>query len=193
MLLLPFAGMAYTLSSAGPPTPFVVPTVFAGVIGFLSNLAVAECHGLIMEVYDTSDLQPSITGRTPELRRGSGPDRIRANYSCFPRVSAAYAIVQTMAFLLAAASTGVGGVMERRIGAQAATGLVGGILLMLTGALVAVLWRWKTVPVIPSTLTSDDWQPVIIGHPSGRTRRMNILELGHLSRWTEIRRLNHLI
>lgn len=206
MLLLPFAGMASALSSAGPPTHYLVPTLCAGAIGFLSNLAVAECHGLTMETYDTSDLPLDVSGGRSGLTTVDGSERRRSSHSCYPRVSAGIAVIQTLSFLLAAASTAVGGKVERRIGAQAATGVVAGILLVLTLALVAVLWRWKVVPVIPSSAISlprmqgddndddrpDSWQPVIIGSPSGRTRRMNILELGQLSRWTEIRRLNRL-
>jgi hypothetical protein len=37
------------------------------------------------------------------------------------------------------------------------------------------------------------WRPLIIGNPSEKIRRMNILEFGSLTRWTEIRRRNRLI
>ncbi len=195
ILLLPFADLAYALASTGPPMHFMVPTLFAGIIGFLSSLAIAEGHGLIMETYDTSDLHPGMTGRATEKRRDSISSSRRVNYSCYPRVSAAFAIVQTLAFVLGAICTAVGGILERQLGAQATTGVVAGILPMLTVALVVVLWRWKVVQIIPNTFSGDGrdgWQPVIIGNPSGRTRRMNILELGRLTRWTEIRRLSRL-
>jgi hypothetical protein len=39
----------------------------------------------------------------------------------------------------------------------------------------------------------SDWKAVVIGNPSGKMRRMSVLELGNLSRWTEIRKLNFLI
>lgn len=39
----------------------------------------------------------------------------------------------------------------------------------------------------------EPFRPLIIGNPSSKTRRMNILELGALTRWTEIRRRNRLI
>jgi hypothetical protein len=42
-------------------------------------------------------------------------------------------------------------------------------------------------------LDDPDWRPVIIGNPSGKMRRVNLLELGQWTRWTEIRRLNKLI
>ncbi|KAK4941220.1 hypothetical protein LTR66_014828, partial [Elasticomyces elasticus] len=95
----------------------------------------------------------------------------------------------------------------------ATTGVVAGILLLFTLALMLVLWRWKKVQVIPNhafgtrrgtdawggggggVAAEEDeyWKPVIIGNPSGKVRRMNVLELGKWSRWTEIRRLNKLI
>ena len=199
MILLPFAGLAYTLSSSGRHTNFMVPIVFAGVIGFLSNLAIAECNGIIMETYDTSDLQPGMTGRP----RKALPEEImrkRTNFSCFPRVTAAFAISQSFAFLIAAAGTGTGGAIERRLGAQTASAVVAGILLALTLLLIAVLTRFKTVQIIPTQRygtnvlsgAEDEWKPVIIGHPSGNTRRMSFLELGKMTRWSEIRRRNRL-
>lgn len=199
MILLPFSGLAYTLSSGGPPTPFILPILFAGLLGFLSNLAIAECNGLIMETFDTSDLQPGMTGR-PRRDLPESVRQKRTNFSCFPRVTAGFAIAQTVAFVIAAAATGWGGAIERHLGAQVSTAVMAGILLMLTLFLIAVLWRFRTVQVIPvgrfgTALLSgpeDEWKPVIIGHPSGTTRRMNFLELGKMSRWTEIRRRNRL-
>ncbi|MCJ1281027.1 hypothetical protein MMC26_000345 [Xylographa opegraphella] len=200
MILLPFAGLAYTLASGGPNTSFIVPTVFAAVIGFLSNLAIAECNGIIMETYDTSDLQPGMTGRPRRIL----PEDIRlkrTNFSCFPRVTAAFAINQAFAFLIAAAATGTGGVVERALGAQAATGVVAGVLLILTLLLIAALTRFKTVQIVPSQRygtnvlggPEDEWKPVIIGNPSGTTRRLSLLEMGAMTRWSEIRRRNKLL
>ncbi|KZF24330.1 hypothetical protein L228DRAFT_245249 [Xylona heveae TC161] len=200
MIVLPFAGLAYTLTSTGPPMHYMAPTFFAALIGFLSNLAIAECHGLIMETYDTSDLQPGMTGRP---RGNSVPESVRkkrTSYSCFPRVSAAIAISQTWGFLIAAATTAIGGRVERKIGAQAATGCVAGVLLGLTLLLISVLWRFRQVQVIPDavfggrspSVVSEGWRPVVIGNPSGKMRRMSVLELGKQSRWTEIRRRNKL-
>jgi hypothetical protein len=224
-LILPFAGLAYTLSSAGPPTPFILPVLFAGLIGFLSNLAIAECNGIIMETFDTSDLQPGMTGR-PRGASGRSTKHKRTNYSSFPRVSSAFAIIQALGFLIGAAATSVGGVAERHIGQQAATGVMAGILLILTLGLFGVLYRFKEVQIIPNHNQEDmekwererkmsiqrqeeavrqgavddptpeleePWRPIIIGNPSGKTRRMSILELGHLSRWSEIRRKNRLV
>ena len=112
MILLPFAGLAYTLASGGTQTNFMVPTVFAAVIGFLSNLAIAECNSIIMETFDTSDLQPGMTGR-PRRILPEDVRKKRTNFSCFPRVTAGFAITQTFAFCIAAAATGTGGVIER--------------------------------------------------------------------------------
>ncbi|MCJ1476396.1 hypothetical protein MMC13_005062 [Lambiella insularis] len=200
MFLLPFAGLAYTLSSGGPDTSFMVPTFFAGAIGFLSCLAIAECNGLIMETYDTSDLQPGMTGR-PRRILPEDDRRKRTNFSCFPRVTAAFAVNQTFAFLIAAAATGTGGSIERRLGAQTATAVVAGILLFLTLLLIAALTRFKTVQIVPTQRygtnvlggPEDEWKPIVIGHPSGTTRRLSFLEMGKMTRWSEIRRRNRLI
>ena len=199
MIVLPFAGLAYTLASHGPPTHFMVPIIFAGLIGFLSNLAIAECNGLIMETFDTSDLQPGMTGRPRRVLPESVKSK-RTNFSCFPRVSAGFAIAQTFGFLIAAAATGWGGVIERHVGAQTATAVMAGVLLVITLLLIAALTRYKAVQIIPSERfgtnilsgPEDEWKPVIIGNPSGTTRRVSMVELGTLSRWSEIRRRNRL-
>lgn len=213
ILCLPFTGMAYTLSSKGPPTPFIVPIIFAGLFGFLSNLAMGECHGIIMETFDTSDLQPGMTGRP---RSGSKANSKVTNYSSFPRVSSGLAITQGIGYLIAAVATGVGGVATRNIGQQAATGVMAGILLILSLLLLGVLYRFRDVQIIPNSKQADmqkwknarrtsailraegveqgeEWRPVIIGNPTHIMRRMCILEMGAMTRWSEIRRKNHLV
>ncbi|KAH7112464.1 hypothetical protein B0J11DRAFT_498034 [Dendryphion nanum] len=208
-LTLPLMGLAYTISSAGRPKPYMVPIVFAGAVGFLSILAIAECHGLIMETFDTCDLQAGVnTGHRFESLAVEDRRR-RTNYSSFPRVTAGIFASQALAFIGAAAATEVGGIMTRHIGAQASTGVTAGILLGLTILLLVILWRFREVQVIPNhtfgtrrdtkawedfqALGKSDWKAVVIGNPSGKMRKMSVLELGGLSRWTEIRKLNYLI
>jgi hypothetical protein len=199
----------YTVFSAGRPQPYMVPVAFAGSVGFLSVLAIAECHGLIMETFDTCDLQPGVNTRHRLESMAVQDRRRRTNYSSFPRVTAGIFASQTVAFILAAVATLVGGSMTRHLGAQASTGVTAGILFALTILLTAVLWRFKEVQVIPNhtfgtrrdtkaweefkQMGKDDWKAVVIGNPSGKMRRMSALELGGLSRWTEIRKLNFLI
>lgn len=219
---LPLAGIAYTLSSNGPPVPVEVPTLFAAMVGILSGLALSECNGLIMETWDTSDLQPGMTGRP----RSNSKTPKRTNYSSFPRVTAGFACCHTFAFIFAAGATALGGMAQRNLGQRAATGVVAGILLLLTLLLLAVFIRFKNVQIIPNSkvpemdkwhevrresiirrrsiadprianpgpLIDDEmWRPIIIGNPSNKKRRVNVLELGHLTRWTEIRKRNKLI
>jgi hypothetical protein len=209
MLMLPLMGLAYSVSAMGRPKPFIIPIIFAGAIGFLSVLAIAECHGLMMETFDTCDLQPGVNTRHRLQSMAAQDRRRRTNYSSFPRVTAGFFASQTLAFIGAAIATVVGGIMTRRIGAQASTSVTAGILLGLTILLTAVLWRFKEVQVIPNhafgtrrdtrawqefkEIGKDDWKPVVIGNPSGKMRKMSVLELGGLSRWTEIRKLNYLI
>ena len=109
-------------------------------------------------------------------------------------------MVQTIAFIIAAGATAWGGVIERHIGAQTATAVMAGVLLILTLLLITILTRITEVQIIQSERLGtnilsgpeDEWKPVIIGNPSGTTRRMSLLELGTLSRWSEIRRRNKL-
>ncbi|TVY84557.1 hypothetical protein LSUE1_G000742 [Lachnellula suecica] len=216
ILVLPFAGMGYTLTSIGPPIPFIIPILFAALIGFLSNLAMAECHGIMMETFDTSDLQPGMTGR-PRGKSGDKTAHKRTNYSSFPRVASAFAITEGIGYLFAAIATGVGGSAERQLGAQAATGIMAGILLILSILLLLVLARFKEVQIIPDSKADEmsrwrnarrasisrkaegaededePWRPVIIGNPTHHTRRMCLLEMGGLTRWSEIRRKNRLV
>jgi hypothetical protein len=208
-LLLPFAGLAYTLSAPGPSVSWVSPTVFCGFVGFLSNLAIAECVGLIMEVFDTCDLQPGVNEKHRLQSMSDTTRRRRTNYSSFPRVCAGFFAAQSLGFFLAAACTSVSGVITRALGAQEAVAIVAAILLVITMLFMAIMFRYKEEQVIPSGVFdratkkgsiawgpgADDpqWKPVIIGNPSGKMRRVNLLELGALSRWTEIRKLNRLI
>lgn len=212
-VVLPLMGLAYTISSAGRPRPFVVPIVFAGALGFFSILAIAECYGLIMETFDTCDLQPGVNTKHRLQSMAVQDRRRRTNYSSFPRVTAGIFASQTMAFIGGAVATEVGGIMTRRLGAQTSTGVTAGILLFLTIALTLVLVRFRSVQVIPNHTfgtrrdtaaweefgqlekmgRGSDWKAVVIGNPSGKMRRMSVLELGALSRWTEIRKLNFLL
>jgi len=209
-LLLPFAGLAYTLSAGGPPhASWVIPTVFCGLVGSLSNLAIAECVGLIMETFDTCDLQPGVNQKHRLQSMAETTRRRRTNYSSFPRVCAGFFAAQALGFFLAAGATGVSGDVTRALGAQEATAITAAILLGITVLLLLVLWRWKEVQVIPNhifnsatkkgsvawgaAVAEPEWKPVIIGNPSGKMRRVNVLEMGSLSRWTEIRRLNKLV
>lgn len=207
-LLLPLAGAAYTLTSPGPRMHWSAPASFAALLGFLSNLAISECIGLIMETFDTCDLQPGINSRHPS----SQTKKRRTHYSSFPRVCAGFFAAQSLGFALAAAATAVSGTMTRAVGAQLSTAVVAGVLLVLTVMLLGVLWRWKSWKVVPDGVVRDvrrksavvrlgggdgegargkeEWLPVVIGNPSGQVRRVNLLEMGRWSRWSEIRRLN---
>ncbi|POS86888.1 hypothetical protein EPUL_001050, partial [Erysiphe pulchra] len=215
VLFLPFFGLFTTVTAGGPPIPFILPILGAGVIGFLSNLAMAECHGIIMETFDTSDLEPGMTGRSRDSSSKNGGKP--TNYSSFPRVSSAFSIIETFGYVFAAGASGIGGVLSRKLGRQAAIGLMASVLLVLSILLLGVLFRFTEVQIIPNSrmddmnqyqarrasatqgtsgTTDDDkepWRPTIIGNPHQSTRRMCLLELGSMSRFSEIRKKNKLI
>ncbi|KAJ4280452.1 hypothetical protein NW764_004803 [Fusarium oxysporum] len=219
-IALPIGGACYAAVSSGPPISSGVPTFFVLCIGFLSCLAISECNGLIMETFDTSDLSPGMVGRH---RDPSGQDQRRTNYSSFPRVTAGFAMIQSFSYILAAGSTALGGHVTRKLGQQVATSVVAAILFLLTVLLLLVLIRFKNVLIIPRSkseemeritqarrrsskrrasmpndlraLMEEDyaWRPTMIGNPMGKSRRMNVLEMGNLTRWQDIRRRNELI
>ncbi|OQV10454.1 hypothetical protein CLAIMM_14449 [Cladophialophora immunda] len=198
MVFLPLAAIGYALSSRKPPFPVAVPCVFAAFVGCGSNLAIAECYAQMMLTFDTSDLQPGMTGR-PVRRSVTGrTGKLRTNFSCYPRVSAGMAVTQFLKFVFGAVATGIGGRVERRYGGMQAAGIVAGVLMALTLLLTVVLFRRKNVQMIPGRQErgvgegEEVWDPVILGEPSGLTRKINILEAGEYTRWSEIRRRNRL-
>ena len=148
-VLLPLAALASTLTSKGPPLSIALPCFFAAMVGFLSTLAITECFGLIMETFDTSDIQPGMRGRPARRSVAARYEGQRTNFSCYPRVSAGLAITQSLMFVFAATATGVTGRVERKLGAMMATGVVAAVLLFLTLLLTAVLTRGKVVKMIP--------------------------------------------
>ncbi|KAG6123338.1 hypothetical protein E4U13_007253 [Claviceps humidiphila] len=219
-LLLPLAGICYAAVSSGPSIHVSVPTIFAGFVGFLSCLAISECNGLVMEAFDCSDLSPAMTGRQKD---GSGKTYKRTNYSSFPRVTAGFAAIHSLAFIFAAAATALGGHVTRTLGQRVSTGVVAGILLVLTFLLSLILIRFTEFQIVPKSKSEEmdklvearrrsttrrvsmpenvealieeekAWRPAMIRNPTSRKRRMNIFELGGMTRWQEIRKKNKLI
>ncbi|KNB02436.1 hypothetical protein FOXG_05314 [Fusarium oxysporum f. sp. lycopersici 4287] len=55
--------------------------------------------------------------------------------------------------------------------------------------------RRASMPNDLRALMEEDyaWRPTMIGNPMGKSRRMNVLEMGNLTRWQDIRRRNKLI
>ncbi|KAI7274978.1 MFS general substrate transporter [Hortaea werneckii] len=218
-LLLPFAALAFALTASGAESiSWTAPVLFTGLIGFLSCLAMAECVGLIMETFDTCDLQPGVNSKHRLNSMAETTRRRRTNYSSFPRVCAGFFAAQSLGFFLAAAATGVSGDITRALGAQVAVSIVAAILLFVTLLFMFIMWRWKEVQVIPNSVfgaatrkgstawnnaaggtavggaaDDADWKAVVIGNPSQKMRRINLLEMGSQTRWTEIRKLNRLL
>lgn len=205
-LVLPLAGLAYCLTATGPPMHWIAVVLFAGLVGLLTDLGIAECVGIIMETFDTCDLQPGVNTKHRLQSLSENVQRRRTNYSAFPRVCAGFFAAQSLGFFLAAAATVAAGRVTNTYGTQTSIWIVAVILLIVTLLFMAVIWRWKKVQVIPDfsgsrpdtkaqNPSADDpeWRPVFIGNPSGKMRRMNILETGEWTRWTEMRKLNKLI
>ncbi|KAH6652952.1 hypothetical protein BKA67DRAFT_520098 [Truncatella angustata] len=226
-ITLPATGVMYAGLSWGPPIHLIFPCLFAAMIGFLSCLAISECNGILMEVWDCSDLQTGMTGQSRSAKKA----KKKTNYSSFPRVQAGSAVIHSLAFIFAAGATGIGGMAQRNLGHRITAAVVAGILLFLTLLLLGVLTRFKKVEIIPRSRTMEmnkwiedrrhslgrqatevaaakaagrkdlrsipveevGWRPLIVGNPLEKHRRVNILELGSLTRWMEIRKKNRLV
>ncbi|KAF2858242.1 hypothetical protein K470DRAFT_259989, partial [Piedraia hortae CBS 480.64] len=206
---LPLAAACFAATAAGHPIPAIVPILACGAVGFLTNLAVAEVVGIVMEAFDTSDLQPGVNSRHRVESLPTVVKRRRTNYSSFPRVCAGVFLAQGVGWCFAAAATAVSGTVTRAIGARKAVGITAGVLFFFTVLFAAVMVRFRRVRVVPDqawgeevfrreSLRNDpqgemDWRPVVVGNPSGKERRVNLLEMGQWTRWSEIRRLNRLL
>lgn len=106
---------------------------------------------MMMEAWDCSDLQPGMTGRSTS----SKDSHKRTNYSSFPRVTAGWNFIQGLEFIFAAGATALGGSVTRQLGQRAATGVVAGILFILTLLLLCTLIRFKRVQIIPDCTCSE--------------------------------------
>lgn len=196
-VLLPAAAIGYSVTSRGPSLPVAVPCFLAGLVAMASNLAIAECYALTMQTFDTSDLQPGMTGRPVRKSILKQVDAQRTNFSCYPRVSAGVAVTQFLEFSFGAVSTAICGRVERKYGAMQAAAIVASVLMALSILFALVVVRWRSVQMIPAQhgrrqYRESGWEPIILGNPSGLTRKLSILELGRQSRWSEIRRRNRL-
>ena len=158
-------------------------------------------------------------------------EKKRTNYSSFPRVTAGFAVIHSLAFIFAAAATAAGGFLERNLGQRVATSVVAGVLLALSLLLLAAMVRFRKVEIVPMSKAREmnqwnkerresverrasliaeakasgckdfsnipeanvGWRPLILGNPLSVHRRVNIIELGSLTRWTEIRKMNRLV
>lgn len=196
-VLLPLAAIGYSVTSRGPSLPVAVPCFLAGLVAMSSNLAMAECYSLTMTTFDTSDLQPVMTERPGNRSNSKHFDEQQSSFSCYPRVSSGVAVTQFLEFIFGAVSTAICGRVQRRYGGMQAAAIVASVLLALTILFALAVARWKSVQMIPAQhgrrgYSETSWEPVILGNPSGFTRKLSLLEMGEQSRWSEIRRLNHL-
>ncbi|KAI1380993.1 hypothetical protein F4677DRAFT_452593 [Hypoxylon crocopeplum] len=119
-------------------------------------------------------------------------------------------------FIFAAGATGIGGMATRSLGQRAATGVVAAILFFHSLLLLCVFARFRQVQIVPNSKSTemDRWTKErrdslrrrasaiaaakangldVSEIPEEDFRRMNILELGSLTRWSDIRKKNRLI
>ncbi|KAG9232295.1 hypothetical protein BJ875DRAFT_443302 [Amylocarpus encephaloides] len=155
-----------------PDSRFVL-ILIANQRGFLSNLTMPECHGILRETLDSLGPALGMAGRA----RGSSGDKAKGkstNHSSFPRVASAFAITRSFGHLFSAISIGVGGSGTRQLGRQAATGVMAGVF----------------THSFRSASEGVDSIPKCTIHSR---QRMNVLEMGSLTRFSDANSLgaNH--
>lgn len=166
--------MGYTRASAGPSVSFVWPLILATGIGFLSVIAIVDCHVLIIETFDCSDLV-LVPGNHHEV------ERRRVQYSSHPRVSAGIACCHGFGCLFAAAATTLGVIAnERQLNLQMTVGSVAGVFSLLTVTALSVLAPVRRMELQPPLAVASGVGPI------SETVRCSFFELGHMSRWSEI-------
>lgn len=202
IFLVPAASLAFTISATGPPIHFVVPVFFAGLVVFSGTLAIAECHLIIMENFDISNLpEPLLSSGSGSTSYGGGkggrphgtqrPSSLVGSNddftTCHPAITAAFGIFQFVSLASIAGAIGWSRYISEGIGVKYGLGIFTGITFLVTIALVGVLWRWNKVRVLEVYADQDSEY----GSGAGVTEevrvcKISILQKGQLTRWSEV-------
>jgi MFS family permease len=219
-ILLPLFGIAYAIASNGPPTPLAVPVVLAAAVGFLSCLAMAECNGLLMETFDCSDLQRSTGQRTNCSSFPRVTSAFAIAHSLSFVLAAGATGIGGVAQRQLGQRTATGAVSAILV---VLTLLFSGVLIrfkdvqIVPFVKVEAMEKWREVrrasyfrrSVVHASLrdvqklnedeqealrNAEPYRPMdVMGFPTHATRRVNVLEMGALTRWSLIRQKNKLI
>ncbi|KAH9906799.1 hypothetical protein F4778DRAFT_778243 [Xylariomycetidae sp. FL2044] len=151
----PYVGAAVSSVAIGAllAVPFQKANIFSRARhrAPLTNKMTLDQHMSWTSHLDCSDLQPGMTGR----RKSDKDDTKRTNYSSFPRVTAGANTIHSIGFIFAAVATGIGGMATRNLGQREATGVVAGILLILSLLLLSVLARFWKAQIIPNSKNEE--------------------------------------
>lgn len=202
IFLVPAASLAFTISATGPPIHFVVPIFFAGLVVFSGTLAIAECHLIIMENFDISNLpEPLLSSGSGSTSYGGGkggrphgtqrPSSLVGSNddftTCHPAITAAFGIFQFASLASIAGAIGWSRYISEGIGVKYGLGIFTGITFLVTIALVGVLWRWNKVRVLEVYADQDSEYGAGTGVTEEvRVCKISILQKGQLTRWSEV-------
>ncbi|RPB08210.1 hypothetical protein P167DRAFT_466025, partial [Morchella conica CCBAS932] len=150
ILLLPVSSLAFTISATGPSTHFFIPVFFAGLVIFSGTLVIAECHLIIMDNFDISNLPEPLLSRRPHgTQRPTSLVGPNDDFTtCHPAITSAFGILQFVSLISIAGAVGWSRFIHEGIGIKNGLGIYTGISFLVTIALVAVIWRWKEVRIL---------------------------------------------
>lgn len=188
-LLLPTSSLGFTISAAGPSTHFMIPVAFAAAAVFSGTLAFAECHLILWDNWDVSDLPATRMGQSGTVSNGASPggrphgtsrpvmlqDSGDAGFvTSHPEITAGMAVLHSLSLMLAALGIGVSGLLEQTIGMRNGVAIWVGVGFLLAVGLVAVLWRGRRQKaLVPGEgVASERW--CLVG----------LLQRGKWTRWS---------
>lgn len=150
-LLLPLSAIALTASTASRSVHAAGPIVLAAIVAATGVMVITECHLLLMDNYDVSDIPDSQLSRNSSLENANAfgtengrdhppqpPSTIRTAHPC---LASAFIIVHSFSFVFAAFAVGISAPIVDGIGIPRGFAVATAIMVLLTGALVGVLWR----------------------------------------------------
>lgn len=204
--LVPVGSLAFTISATGPPTHFVIPVFFAGLVAFSGTLSIAECHLIVMDNFDISNLpEPLLSSGSGSTSRGSsnggrphGTQRpsslVGSNddfTTCHPAITSAFGIFQFVSLMAIAGAVGWSRYIDEGMGIRNGFGIFTGLTFLVTVALASVLWRWKEVRVLEVYTVREseersEIQATAAVMDNVRVCKVSILQRGQFTRWSEV-------
>lgn len=205
ILLLPVSSLAFTISATGPSTHFFIPVFFAGLVIFSGTLVIAECHLIIMDNFDISNLpEPLLSSNSGSTSRGGskggrphGTQRPTSLVgpnddftTCHPAITSAFGILQFVSLISIAGAVGWSRFIHEGIGIKNGLGIYTGISFLVTIALVAVIWRWKEVRILEVFTERHPEDGVEQASAAFmeeiRLCKVSIFQRGRYTRWSEV-------
>jgi hypothetical protein len=165
---------------------------------------------ILLDNWDVSDLpEPMHLSNTGSTHHGSGigglphgtqrPASLHSGESaedfttCHPAVSSGLAVFHGLSFLFGAITVGCSVYIVNGIGVRSGLGVYTGFTVLVTLALIAVLWRYKEVKAMEVFDTSVRESEQQAGREKEVVKmvKVSLLQRGKLTRWSEVNAMEY--